>query len=180
MVQLIEFDTARLRLRQWRESDLAPFAAINADPQVMEFFPWPLGRRESDEMARRLHALIAQRGWGSWAVQIRGGAPFIGFVGLHVPVAALPFSPCVEVGWRLSAAHWSQGYASEAAQGALRIAFERLVLPEIVSFTAVGNLRSRRVMERIGMRYVEDFEHPGVPADSPLRPHVLYRRRREP
>jgi RimJ/RimL family protein N-acetyltransferase len=182
MAQLIEFDTARIRLRQWRESDLAPFAALNADPQVMEFFPRTLEPRASNEMAHKFHSLIARRGWGFWAVEIKGGAPFIGFVGLHVPVAALPlpFSPCVEVGWRLSAVHWGQGYASEAAQGALRIAFERLMLPELVSFAAAGNLRSRRVMERIGMRYIEHFEHPGVAADSPLRPHVLYRRRREP
>lgn len=175
MAELIEVETARLRLRQWQESDLVPFAALNADPQVMEFFPEPLSRQASDELAMKLRALIEQRGWGVWAVEVKGGVPFIGFVGLHVPAAILPFSPCVEMAWRLGAAHWGRGYASEAAGGALRVAFERLALPEVVAFTAVGNQRSRRVMERLGMQYSSHFAHPGVPAGSPLRPHVLYR-----
>lgn len=180
MAELIEFETDRLRLRQWQEYDLEPFAAINADPQVMEFFPTkPLGRREGDEMADKIRSLIELRGWGFWAAEVKGGEPFIGFVGLHVPAVALPFSPCVEVGWRLSVAHWGQGYASEAAQGAVRIAFERLELPEVVAFTAASNQRSRRVMERVGMLYSGEFEHPGVLEGSPLRAHVLYRLRRE-
>lgn len=175
MAELIEFETERLRLRQWRESDREPFATINADPQVMEFFPKPLGRLESDEMAQKICSLIEQRGWGFWAVEVKGGEPFIGFVGLHVPAAALPFSPCVEIGWRLSVAHWGRGYASEAAHGVLQVAFLRLGLPEVVAFTAVGNQRSRRVMKYLGMRYSGEFEHPGVPEGSALRPHVLYR-----
>lgn len=180
MVHLIEFETERLYLRQWRESDLEPFAALNADPQVMAFFPSPLSRQDSDALAQRIRALIAQRGWGLWAVEVKGHRPFIGFVGLHVPLAALPFSPCVEVGWRLAASHWGRGYATEAARGALRVAFERLAVPEIVSFTAVGNQRSRRVMERLGMQHRgETFAHPDVPQGSPLRSHVLYRLRRE-
>lgn len=175
MAELIEFETERLRLRQWQDSDLAPFAELNADPQVMEFFPEPLESRASDEMAREIRSLLARRGWGAWAVEVKGGAPFIGFVGLHVPAATLPFSPCVEIAWRLSASHWGRGYASEAARGALQVAFERLALPEVVAFTAVGNQRSRRVMERLGMQYSGEFEHPGVPEGSPLRLHVLYR-----
>jgi RimJ/RimL family protein N-acetyltransferase len=176
MSEIIEFETGRLRLRQWRESDFEPFAALNADPQVMEFFPSPLTRAESDATAERIHSLIEQRGWGFWAVEIPGAAPFIGFVGLGVPAAALPFSPCVEIGWRLAAAYWGQGYATEAARGALRVGFDRLELPEIVSFTSVLNQRSRAVMERIGMVHRgETFEHPSVPIGSPLREHVLYR-----
>jgi RimJ/RimL family protein N-acetyltransferase len=175
MAELIEFETKRLRLRQWRESDLEPFAAINADPQVMKFFPKPLERRESDEMADKIRSLIELRGWGFWAVEVKGGEPFIGFVGLHVPAPALPFSPCVEVGWRLSVTHWGRGYASEAAHGALQIAFLRLGLPEVVAFTTMGNRRSRRVMERLGMQYSREFEHPDMHDDSMLRPHVLYR-----
>jgi RimJ/RimL family protein N-acetyltransferase len=174
--ELIQFETERLRLRQWRKSDLKPFAAMNADPQVMEFFPSPLTRRESDSMAEKLRALIEQRGWGFWAVEIPGVAPFIGVVGLHVAPAALPFAPCVEIGWRLAAAYWGQGHATEAARGVLRVGFEQLELPEIVSFTSVLNQRSRAVMERIGMQHRgELFEHPSVPVGSPLRPHILYR-----
>lgn len=175
MTELFEFETKRLRLRQWRESDFESFAALNAGPQVMEFFPEPLGRQASNEMAEKIHSLIEQRGWGFWAVEIKGGEPFIGFCGLHVPTATLPFSPCVEIGWRLSSAHWGKGYASEAARGALPVAFQQLGLPEIVSFTAVGNRRSYQVMERIGMKYGCEFEHPSLPEGSPLRSHVLYR-----
>lgn len=175
MVELFEFETKRLRLRQWRESDFEPFAALNADPQVMEFFPEPLDRQTSNEMAEKIHSLIKRRGWGFWAVEIKGGEPFIGFCGLHVPTATLPCSPCIEIGWRLSSAHWGKGYASEAAHGALHVAFQQLELHEIVSFTAVGNRRSCQVMERIGMKYSCKFEHPSLPEDSPLRSHVLYR-----
>ena len=179
MAELLEFETERLRLRQWRESDYEPFTALNADPQVMEYFPEPLGRQESNEMAEKIRSLIEQRGWGFWALEVKGVESFIGFCGLHIPTATLPFSPCVEIGWRLSSALWGKGYASEAASGSLNVAFHRLELPEIVSFTTVGNRRSRRVMERIGMKYSCEFEHPNLPEDSLLRPHVLYRFRRE-
>lgn len=156
----IEFDTARLRLRLWRDGDLEPFAALNADPRVMEFFPAP----------------IDARGWGLWAAERLDTGRFVGFVGLQVPAAHLPCSPCVEVGWRLEHAAWGQGFATEAARGALAVAFERLRIPEIVSFTALGNRRSRAVMERLGMRDTgTTFAHPGVPAGSPLREHCLYR-----
>lgn len=175
MAELIEVETERLYLRQWQESDLVPFAELNADRKVMEFFSERLEPGASDELAKRLRSLLAERGWGVWAVEVKGGAPFIGFVGLHVPAATLPFSPCVEIAWRLSASHWGRGYASEAAPGALQVAFERLALPEVVAFTAVGNQRSRCVMERLGMQYSGEFEHPDVPEGSPLRLHVLYR-----
>lgn len=172
----IEFDTARLRLRQWREGDLKPFADLNADPGVMAHFPAALERPASDALALRCQALIAERGWGFWAAELKEDGQFIGFVGLHTPIAELPFSPCVEVGWRLARAHWGRGLASEAARGALKLGFEKLGLAEIVSFTAVGNLRSRAVMERIGMRRTdENFDHPAVPSGSPLRAHCLYR-----
>ncbi len=179
MAELLEFETERLRLRQWQESDFESFAALNADPQVMEFFPKLLSCQASNEMAEKIRSLIKQCGWGFWAVEIKGAEPFIGFCGLHVPTATMPFSPCVEIGWRLSSAHWRKGYASEAAHGALNVAFQQLELPEIVSFTAAGNQRSRRVMKRIGMKYSCEFEHPSLPEDSLLRPHVLYRLRRE-
>jgi RimJ/RimL family protein N-acetyltransferase len=176
----IEFDTERLRLRQWRPSDLEPFAALNADPRVMAFFPSTLEREASDAAVQRWQAQIAERGWGLWAAELLGTGEFIGFVGLQVPIAPLPFSPCVEVGWRLARAYWGKGYATEGARGVLAQGFERLQLPEIVSFTAVGNLKSRAVMERLGMQAAEgSFEHPSVPEGSPLREHCLYRLTRE-
>lgn len=177
---MIEFETDRLRLRQWRATDRKPFAEINADERVMEFFPATLDRAASDVMADRCASLIAERGWGFWATELKSSGQFIGFVGLHIPTAELPFSPCVEVGWRLGFQYRGKGYATEAAQGALRVGFERLNLPEIVSFTAVANLRSRAVMERLGMREAPGtFEHPHVPAGSALRVHCLYRLPRE-
>ena len=177
--RLIEFDTPRLRLRQWRASDVAPFAALNADPRVMEFFPELMRPPESRAMARRIRGLIRERGWGLWAVEVLDGARFIGFVGLHVPAAELPCSPCVEIGWRLAPTHWGCGYATEAARGALAVGFETLGLDEIVSFTAAPNLRSQAVMQRLGMHLRGEFDHPSVPAGSPLRRHVLYAMQRD-
>jgi RimJ/RimL family protein N-acetyltransferase len=175
VIQPTELDTARLRLRQWWETDLPPFAAMNADPAVMRYFPHPLTREASDAMARKLRLLIEERGWGFWAVEIRGGDPFIGFVGLRVPSSALPFSPCVEIGWRLGAAHWGHGYATEAALAALSFAFDQLLVTEVVAFTAIENWPSRRVMVRLGMKESMEFDHPDVPTGNPVRKHVLYR-----
>jgi RimJ/RimL family protein N-acetyltransferase len=172
----IELDTPRLRLRQWREADREPFAAMNADPVVMESFPSPLGRKASDASIDTWQEQFARQGWSNWAVDERASGRFIGFVGLSVPWRAWPFSPCVEVGWRLAPAHWGKGYASEAGRASLRVGFERLQLPEIVSFTTLGNARSRAVMERIGLRNAhQDFEHPAIPEGHPLRWHCLYR-----
>lgn len=176
MPELIEFDTDRLCLRPWSAEDRAPFAALNADPKVMELYLAPLDRAGSDAMADRCQTLIAERGWGFWAVEIKKTREFIGFVGLHTPAPELPFSPCVEIGWRLAQPHWRKGYATEAAQGALRVGFEILALHEIVAFTSVRNLRSRAVMERLGMHEAADtFEYPNLPAGHPLRQHCLYR-----
>lgn len=173
----IEFDTARLRLRAWREADRAPFAALNADPAVMEFFPGLQSREQSDASIDAWTTQFAERGWSNWAVETLDGQTFIGFVGLSVPRRQLPFSPCVEIGWRLARAAWGEGYASEAARGALAVGFERLGLDEIVSFTALGNRRSRAVMERIGMRLdpAGEFDHPALPEGHVLRRHCLYR-----
>jgi len=180
MVELIELDTKRLRLRQWCSADCKPFAELNVDPRVMEFYPAPLDRAASDSMADRCQSLIAERGWGFWAVETKDAGEFIGFVGLHTPAPELPFSPCVEVGWRLAHQHWNKGFATEAAKGALHVGFELLGLREIVSFTSVCNLRSRAVMERLHMREAGDtFEHPNLPVGSRLRLHCLYRLLRE-
>jgi len=176
MIELIEVETERLRLRQWTATDRAPFAELNGDPRVMEFFPAPLSRIESDAMADHCQALIAERGWGVWAVEMKSARTFIGSVGLHVPALELPFSPCVEIAWRLAAKYWGSGFATEAARAALNAGFERLGFLEIVAFTATINTRSRAVMERLGMRDAnEPFEHPQVRAGHELRPHCLYR-----
>jgi len=177
---MTELSTSRLRLRHWRESDLEPFAALNADQRVMEFMPTRLTRAESDAAAERSEAEIARRGFGFWAVELRASAEFIGFVGLHAVSFEAHFTPCVEIGWRLGRASWGQGFATEAARECLRFGFESLALPEVVSFTVPLNRRSRAVMERLGMRRApsDDFEHPRLPAGHPLRLHVLYRMQR--
>jgi RimJ/RimL family protein N-acetyltransferase len=173
-------ETERLTLRPWRDADLAPFAALNADPAVMEHFPATLSRAESDAAAARIRQELMERGFGLWALEVPGVAGFIGFTGLSVVRFEAHFTPSVEIGWRLAREHWGKGYASEAASKALAFGFERLRLAEIVSFTAVGNARSRRVMEKLGMRHdpADDFEHPSLPPGHPLRRHVLYRIRR--
>ena len=175
MPQPIELETDRLRLRQWTPADRAPFALLNSDPRVMEYLSEPLERAASDAMADRCEALLQERGWGFWAAEYKATREFVGFVGLHVPSPALPFSPCVEIGWRLAVHHWGKGLATEAAREALRAGFELLGLTSIVSFTARGNARSRAVMVRLGMRGAGSFEHPHVAEGSPLRPHCLYR-----
>ena len=172
----MELVTPRLKLRQWRDADREPFARLNADPVTMEFFPSVLDRSASDAIVERCRAHIEERGWGNWAVELAATGEFIGFVGLSVPRHAFHFSPCVEIGWRVHRDHWGKGYATEAAREALRAGFEELALGEIVSLTALGNVRSRRVMERIGMRDAhEDFDHPAIPEGHALRRHCLYR-----
>ena len=180
-MDMSELSTPRLWLRQWRASDLPPFAALNADPLVMEFMPGRLSPAESDRLARGCGEEIARRGWGFWAVERRESGAFIGFVGLDVPSFEAPFTPCVEIGWRLERASWGQGFATEAGRECLRFAFESLVVEEVVSFTVPLNRRSRAVMERLGMSRdaAGDFDHPRIPAGHPLRRHVLYRLRRE-
>ncbi len=179
MVPLLDIRTARLWLRPWRDEDVESFAALNADPRVMEHFPAPYTRQETDAMVARIRAHFGEHGWGLWAVEVPGVAPFIGFVGLSTVTFTAPFIPAVEVAWRLSAASWGHGYATEGARAALDMAFRRLGLSEVVSFTVPANVRSRRVMERLGMRHfpAEDFEHPRLPEGHPLRRHVLYRLR---
>lgn len=174
-----EISTQRLRLRQWREADRAPFAEMSADPVVMEFYPAPSTRERCDASVDLWSSEIAGRGWSNWALELGASGEFIGFVGLTVPWRVLPFTPCVEVGWRLARPHWGMGYATEAAHAALAFGFQEVGLDEIVSFTALVNRRSRAVMERIGMTNAdEDFEHPAVPEGHPLRPHCLYRIRK--
>ncbi len=175
MGHLIQPETERLRLRQWRPGDHAPFAAMGMDPEVMEHFPALLSRAESDAFADRCQALIEAHGWGFWAVECKHGRAFAGFVGLRALHANLPFAPGVEIGWRLARPFWGRGLATEAARAALQAGFERLGLETILSFTAEINLRSRAVMERLAMRHVADFEHPLLPPGHALSRHRLYR-----
>jgi ribosomal-protein-alanine N-acetyltransferase len=170
-------ETPRLLLRRWRDEDRDPFAALNADPDVMEHFVAPLSRDESDDFVDRIEAHFEQHGWGLWAVEVKATGQFAGFVGLWPPNWAPSLT---EVGWRLGREHWGHGYATEGARAAVEDGFDRLGLDEIVSFTTVGNIRSQRVMQKLGMTRdpADDFDHPNVPEDHPIRPHVLYRLRR--
>ena len=169
--------TERLLLRRWKDEDRAPFAALNADPVVLEHFPARLTRAESDAFVERITQQLEERGWGLWALEERTSGRFLGFTGLNVPGFSAHFTPAVEVGWRLARDAWGFGYASEAARAAAAVAFDEVGLDEIVSFTATSNVRSMRVMERIGMTHdpADDFDHPALSEGSPLRRHVLYR-----
>jgi ribosomal-protein-alanine N-acetyltransferase len=169
--------TSRLILRPWTEQDLPAFAAMNADERVTEFLPKVLTESESDALAARIREHFDRRGFGLWALEIPGVSRFAGFVGLSIPRFQAHFTPCVEVGWRLAHEHWGKGYATEAAQAAVEFGFTVLRLDQIVSFTVPGNVRSRRVMEKLGMTYTaaDDFDHPNLPEGHRLRRHVLHR-----
>lgn len=167
--------TDRLKLRQWREGDLAPFAVLNADPDVMRYFPSTRTSAESDATYDRLHRHIEEHGFGFWAAELLETGEFIGFIGMQ-HCDYLPSGPAVEIGWRLDKRFWGQGYAPEGARACLAFAFSRLDLDEVVSFTAHTNTPSMRVMEKIGMRRdpARDFDHPMVEESSGLKPHVFY------
>lgn len=177
---LSSITTERLILRHWRESDREPFARLNANVRVMEYMPHVLSRKESDALADRIEGHFRQHGFGLCAVEDRSDGSFIGFIGLSVPTFHAPFTPCVEVGWRLAAEYWGQGLATEGAREIARHGFETLGLDELVSFTVPTNTKSRRVMEKLGMAHdpSDDFDHPRLPEGHPLRRHVLYRLRR--
>ncbi|HEY4027802.1 MAG TPA: GNAT family N-acetyltransferase [Candidatus Dormibacteraeota bacterium] len=175
-----ELRTQRLLLRRWRDADREPFAALNADPIVMEHYPARLSREESDRMVDRIEATFDELGYSLWAVEVADGGAFAGCVGLHAATFEAHFTPAVEVGWRLAHERWGRGYASEAARAVVAFGFEEVGLDEIVSFTVPANVRSWRVMERIGMTRdpADDFDHPVLPPGDPLRRHLLYRLRR--
>jgi RimJ/RimL family protein N-acetyltransferase len=169
--------TERLVLRGWRPEDRAPYAALRADPAVAEYLGGGLDRAASDAAIAAYEGHWAREGFGMWAIEVPGVAPLAGAVGLERVPAALPFAPAVEVAWRLQHGCWGRGYATEGARAALTYAFESVGLDDVVAFTAADNVRSRRVMARLGMTRdpAEDFEHPRLAAGAPLRPHVLYR-----
>ncbi len=181
MEPILELESARLLLQQWRDEDLPAFAAMCADPQVMRYFPAALSRLESASLIGRIRGHFAEHGFGLWALERKDTGQFIGFTGLAVVTFDAPFVPAIEIGWRLAREHWGLGYASEAAWTALRCGFDRLALKEIVAFTTLSNLPSEKVMQAIGMQHdsADDFDHPRLAADHPLRHHVLYRITRE-
>ncbi len=173
----MELRTERLLMRPFRASDREAFAAINADPVVMEHYPAPLTPEQSDLLLDRINASFDEHGFGVWALELPGHVPLLGYTGLAVPKWENHLTPCVEVGWRLGREHWGRGYASEAALAALDAAFNRFGLDEVLSFTSLPNERSARVMQRIGMRRdpASDFAHPNLPADHRLSRHIVYR-----
>ena len=170
-------ETDRLLLRAWQQADRQPFAEMNADELVMEYFPKPLTSSESDGLVDHIERHFKQHQFGLWAAEVKETRTFAGFIGLQVPGFEAHFTPCVEIGWRLAYPFWGQGFAPEGARAVLDFAFNVAQLDEVVSMTTVENQRSRRVMEKLGMTHTtsEDFEHPSLPEGHPLRPHVLYR-----
>ena len=167
--------TDRLIMRRWREADREPFAALNADPEVMRYFPAPLDRAASDAMVDRIEDLFRRQGFGLWALEVSATGEFIGFTGLNPMPAGVPGAGGMEVGWRLARGAWHQGYASEAAAAAAGVAFRGAGLAELWSMTAVVNEPSQAVMRRLGMTLHGHFDHPRVAAGHPLQPHVVYR-----
>ena len=174
------FETARLLLRDWREADRVPFAEMNADPEVMRYFPSPLTAEETDAMLERIRLHFDSHGFGLWAAELKETSEFAGYIGLAVASFEAHFTPCVEIGWRLAARFWNRGLATEGASAMLAFAHGGLGLGEVVSFAAAENVASRRVMEKIGMirDAAGDFDHPRIPRGHPLSRHVLYRSRR--
>lgn len=167
--------TSRLGLRRWKESDLVPFAELNMNPTVMKFMPKILTDEESNSMVERINAHFDKHGFGLWAVELLESKEFIGFIGFSIPRFEAEFTPCFEIGWRLSDEFWGKGYAPEGAKACLDYAFSNLGMTEIVSFTSVLNKPSIRVMEKIGMKYSGEFLHPSLDVDHPLCRHVLYK-----
>ncbi|NKI72428.1 GNAT family N-acetyltransferase [Collimonas pratensis] len=177
MANILELESPRLLLRQWRDADLSELAAMCADPQVMRYFPAALNHEESAALIGRIREHFAQHGFGLWALERKDSGALIGLTGLLQVGFSAPFTPAVEIGWRLARPHWRQGYASEAATAALAAGFEQLRLEQIVSFTADSNLPSQKVMQAIGMQRdpADDFLHPKLADGHPLKPHLLYR-----
>lgn len=170
------FESERLGFRRWKAPDREPFAAMNANPDVMEFFPKTLSRAESDALVDRIEVHFDEKGYGLWAVERKEDGAFIGFIGLLDVNFDIGVEGATEIGWRLDQKFWKRGYATEGAKACLAYAFEKLGKKEIYSFTSTVNTPSEIVMKRIGMKKVGEFEHPRVPEGSPLRKHVLYKK----
>lgn len=174
----IHLQTPRLILRQWQDSDTAPFIQMCADDEVMRYFPKKLDATEATAFIERIRTAIETRGWGLFAVELKATGEFIGFIGLHVHPPELKIADAPEIGWRLLPQYWNQGYATEGAKAVLKYAFRTLRLEKVISFTACVNTPSERVMQNIGLEKVGEFDHPLVPADHILCRHVLYKKQR--
>lgn len=173
---MTNLNTERLLLRQWQQSDYQPFAELNASARVMAHFPSTLSRAESDEAADRYTDFIEQHGWGFWAAELKETGEFIGFIGISSPALKLPFSPCIEIGWRLSERFWGFGYATEGALASLEYAFTHVDTDEVVSMTTTTNTNSEKVMQRIGMQNShENFLYPTMDPEHELAEHLLYK-----
>jgi RimJ/RimL family protein N-acetyltransferase len=170
-----EIRTARLLMRRWRDSDRDPFADMNADPEVMRYFPSTMDREASDDFVDRIEQRFEEQGFGLWALEVAETGEFIGYTGLNPMPEGVPGAGEQEIGWRLARRAWHHGYATEAARAALEVGLVRAGLPRIWSMTSVINIPSQKVMLRIGMRKHATFDHPRVEAASPLRPHVVFR-----
>lgn len=176
-MNIIELETSRLRLRHWKEEDRKPFYLLNSSLEVMRYFPSVLNKTQSDQLMDTIvNKFIEQNGWGFWAVELKSNNQFIGFIGLNIPSPILPFSPCVEIGWRLLPEHWRKGYTTEGAKAVIELAFNHLNINELVSFTAVPNTPSEAIMKKLGMiKDPSHFLHPALPDGHWLQEHVLYR-----
>jgi len=172
---MIVVQTNRLVLRQWRDDDRPEFSAMNADPNVMRYFPSTLNAQESDALIDRFSGDIDSAGWGFWAAERIDTGEFIGFIGINYSAEGLPFAPCVDIGWRLAAKHWGLGFATEGARGAMDYAFWQVNLNQLVSMTSVGNTASERVMQKLGMvKQAANFMHPALEDGHSLQEHLLY------
>lgn len=171
---MIYVETARLQLRDWEEADLAPFSELNADREVMRYFPKTLSGEETAALHETIVSEIKQCGYGLYAVEVKESKEFIGFIGFHEATFAADFTPCIEIGWRLKKAAWGKGYATEGAKACLQYGFDKLGFSDVYSFTAEINTPSRNVMIKAGMDFVKTFNHPRVEESSPLCKHVLF------
>lgn len=174
MAKSVFIETPRLRLRGWGEADLEGLIQMNADSEVMRFFPEPYAEARSWDQYRRIQNEFEQAGYGLYVAEEKYGGEFMGFIGFHQASLQVDFCPCIEIAWRLAKRFWNQGYATEGAEACLSYAWEHLDFECVYSFTAVLNLPSQRVMEKIGMKLNRYFDNPELPPDHPLCPHVCY------
>ena len=175
MTERAEIETERLILRHWKDTDLDPFISMNADTTVMRFYQDTLSAEETRAFFNSIKQELSEYGYGLYAVEEKKSGHFIGYIGFHWAGFDMDFCPCIEIGWRLDKPYWNKGYATEGAAACLKYGFESLSFNEVVSFTSIENIASQRVMQKIGMRFERYFEHPNIAEGHPLRPHVLYK-----
>jgi len=179
MTKQVAFESERLRFRRWSEADKLPFAQMNADDEVMKYFPNKLTRAASDAFIGRIEKHFEEFGYGLWAVEVKETGVFIGYIGFYQATFEADFTPCIEIGWRLSRESWNEGYATEGAKACLDYGFKELKFSEVYSFTSVINIKSINVMKKIGLEKVGEFNHPRLEQGNPLRAHVVYKLEKE-